>query len=378
MTTVATKPAIDRINDALTTLVLEHPFYGSVALHLRLVEDGKCATAYTDGTHFGYNPAFIDSLDDQEVLYLTAHEPTHCIAGHPWRRGERDPEIWNLACDHVINLMLNEHGVGRMPKCGVADPRFKGMSEEQVYDILVKESGGKGKGKGNKPGGPGSGNGKGALDEIRDASNPQQAEADWKVKAAQAVKMAKMMGSVPAGIEEMVGALLKPKLPWRELTRRFVQSVKADDYTWRLPRRRYIGQDIYLPSLHSESVPLMVVVIDISGSTAEHQEQFGGEMKSIVEEVLPEKTIVIYCGCAVQKVVEFERGELVMESFKGSGGTSFKPPFEYLEKNGIEPACLIYLTDLEGDFPAPPPYPVLWVSTKDHVAPFGETIQLDD
>jgi predicted metal-dependent peptidase len=186
-----------------------------------------------------------------------------------------------------------------------------------------------------------------------------------------------MMGNLPAGIEGFVDELLKPKLPWRELLRRFAQSSKADDYTWRWPNRRHIGGDLYLPSLHSEAMPPMVVVIDTSGSTSEFQEQFGGEMKSIVEEVLPEKTVVIYCDCAVQKVKTFERGELVLEHHKGNGGTSFIPPFEYVEKEGIEPACLIYLTDLEGNFPEPPPYPVMWVSTTNAVAPFGETVQLD-
>jgi predicted metal-dependent peptidase len=39
---------------------------------------------------------------------------------------------------------------------------------------------------------------------------------------------------------------------------------------------------------------------------------------------------------------------------------------------------MIYLTDLEGDFPdTPPPFPVLWVSTTSHVAPFGTTIHLN-
>lgn len=367
---VTDERALDRIINARTALVLDHPFYGRCALALKLVEDRSCQTMWTDGVHMGYNPDFVATLSDQELIAVVAHEGSHCVAGHVWRRNSREPRKWNIACDYAINPLIKAGGFD-LPKCGLLNPAYEGMSAEAIYGKLPDPppSGG---GKGGKP------DAGDALDEVRDAPNPQEVEADWKVTAAQAVKIAKMMGNVPAGIEQFVDEMLKPKLPWRELLRRFCHAIKADDLTWRRPNRRHAASDIYLPSLHSETTPPMVVVIDTSGSTGEHQEQFGREMKSIVEEVLPEKTVVIYCDCRVQKVVEFERGEFVTEHFKGSGGTSFVPPFQHVEGMDIEPACLIYLTDLEGDFPSPPAYPTLWVSTTDKTAPFGETIQLDD
>ena len=90
----------------------------------------------------------------------------------------------------------------------------------------------------------------------------------------------------------------------------------------------------------------------------------------------------MHCDAALHKVETFERGEPVeIRSFKGRGGTNFRPPFQWVKDTAPELACLIYLTDLEigGDWPEPPHnLPVLWVSTsRRDPAPFGQTIQLE-
>jgi predicted metal-dependent peptidase len=80
------------------------------------------------------------------------------------------------------------------------------------------------------------------------------------------------------------------------------------------------------------------------------------------------------CGHA-----EFERGTFG-ESLRpvGGGGTHFAPAFTWLKEHDIEPACAVYLTDLEGGFGEEPDYPVLWVSTTRKVAPWGRTIHMGD
>ena len=77
-------------------------------------------------------------------------------------------------------------------------------------------------------------------------------------------------------------------------------------------------------------------------------------------------------------VAEFAQGEQFKMVSKGGGGTDFRPPFEYVEREGITPACLIYLTDGYGPFPQnPPPYPVLWAMTTDVVPPWGEYVKVE-
>jgi hypothetical protein len=56
-----TSPALQKLTAARIDLVCDQPFFGSLALSLKLVEDTTCETAWTDGRSLGYNPAFIES-----------------------------------------------------------------------------------------------------------------------------------------------------------------------------------------------------------------------------------------------------------------------------------------------------------------------------
>jgi predicted metal-dependent peptidase len=106
-------------------------------------------------------------------------------------------------------------------------------------------------------------------------------------------------------------------------------------------------------------------------------EQFAGEINAIANEAQPESIRVIYCDAAVQGVEEFGPSEPIELSPKGGGGTDFVPPFIWVDENGIEPKCLIHLTDLCcNSFPEPPDDPVLWVTDSHKTAPFGETFHI--
>jgi len=106
-------------------------------------------------------------------------------------------------------------------------------------------------------------------------------------------------------------------------------------------------------------------------------EQFAGEINAIAREAQPESIRVIYCDAVVQAVEEFGPSEPIKLSPKGGGGTDFVPPFKWVEENGIEPKCFIYLTDLCcNSFPQAPDYPVLWVTDSQKTAPFGETLRI--
>ena len=171
--------------------------------------------------------------------------------------------------------------------------------------------------------------------------------------------------------------LRQPKVDWKAALRRFVQQVAREDYTWRIPDARYVPAGLYLPAVRSEQMPTIAVGIDTSGSVWDKQEEFAAELTAVMAECAPEALIVIYADAKVQHVEEFQRGETVKFESRGGGGTDFRPVFEYLDEENVEPACLIFLTDLLGTFPKiEPDYPVLWAVTTDIQPPFGETIRL--
>ena len=122
----------------------------------------------------------------------------------------------------------------------------------------------------------------------------------------------------------------------------------------------------------------IVIAVDTSGSIGNKElEQFAGETNAIASEAQPESIRVIYCDAALQGVEEFGPSDPIQLSPRGGGGTDFVPPFRWVEENGIEPKCLVYLTDLCCDsFPEAPDYPVLWVTESGRAAPFGETVRI--
>ena len=113
-----TDPKLDReMREKLITarvgLLLKASFFGNLATRLKLTNaDEWCPTAATDGRNFYYNSRFIQMLRPREVEFLFGHEVLHAVYDHMGRRGERDPQIWNIADDFCVNADLIKHRVG--------------------------------------------------------------------------------------------------------------------------------------------------------------------------------------------------------------------------------------------------------------------------
>ncbi len=352
-------------------------FWGSLALRLLLVERNDIPTLAVDGKHIFYNAAFVrDKLTDSLCRSAMAHEVMHLAMDNLTRRGARDPRRWNIATDYVNNQILHDAGF-EIGKDWLLSPSYKGKSADEVYSMLPPDPPG---------GGPGAGEPGGSLDEMFGAdgkpgtSMSESESVAWKIATVQAAQIAKTAGNMPATLQRFIEDSLKPVVDWREQLRRFVTQVSKDDYSWSRPNRRYLSAGLYLPSLYDESMGPLVAAIDTSGSiTQETLNRFGAEIKAIAAHARPSEIHVIYCDAAVNHVDVFQMHDEITFELHGGGGTAFKPVFDYVEKNNIQPECLVYLTDLEGhhDFAAPD-YPTMWACITDHIASFGETIRLKD
>lgn len=385
---------IERISDARTALILDHAFYGALALKLAPVESTRTNTMATDGRSLFYCADFVAKQSDAQLIGLLAHEVMHPAMQHHARREGRDPSMWNEAADYAINPLLIAAGF-TLPDDALLSDEYAGMSAEQIYrklqqrksDEQQEQQQGQGR-KSDEQQGQQQGQGQGAPQAGTDPADmpgaifdaPDQSDAgEWEVAVEQAVMTAKMMGQLPADMERAIEQQTAPKVDWRALLRRFVQQCAAADYSWKMPNRRYISGGIYLPELRSEALPAIVVAVDTSGSIgAVALAEFGAEIQAIADECQPAQTIVIYADARVRRVDTFERGEAITIKARGGGGTDFRPVFDHCDEQQIDPACLIYLTDGEGSFPdLPPAYPVLWAMTSRVSAPWGETVQLN-
>ena len=94
--------ARERLVTARIGLLLRNSFFGNLATRLQLLNaDDWCATAATDGRKFYYNSRFITLLKPKEVEFLVAHEVLHVVYDHMGRRGDRDPQIFNIENDYA-------------------------------------------------------------------------------------------------------------------------------------------------------------------------------------------------------------------------------------------------------------------------------------
>ncbi len=377
------------LQKAVTKLILDAPFFGSLILRLPLIEDDSIPTACTDGTSIRYNPAFFADMTAGQVAFVLAHEVMHISNLHHLRRGGRDAKKWNIAGDHAINLLLKECGFD-MLDCALADPAYAGLSAEQIYNKLpTDQDNGQGQGngngngseEGNDPGGCG-----GFEDPTDDKGNGlteaemQRQAAEWRVTVQQAAAAAKAQGKLPGAIARMVEEVVKPKLDWRDILHSFMQRVKQDAYTWSKPNRRFIGDDLYLPSRDGVELQPIIITIDTSGSLADDDlAQFQAEINAILDSFNAEVK-VIYCDSQVHHVDTFtaDQRPIKLQNI-GGGGTDFRPPFQWVEKQNEPVTCMLYFTDLWCNrFPVAPEYPVLWVATEKgfNDPPFGEVAPL--
>lgn len=362
--------AAKRIMQARTTVLLEHCFFGQLALRLDPVQNPNIPTFRTNGKIIEYAPAYAESLTSPERQFVLCHEVWHVAGGHIWKRGNRDPGRWQHATDYATNAMLIKAGM-TMPQGGLYDPAYDGKSAEEIYSLLPSD----------KDGQPTPGEDHGGCCGVQDApgdeAQQEEERGEWEVAVIQAAQAAKAQGKLPAGLERLIDQIKQSRVDWRAVLRRFVQENCREDYSWKRPATRFIPSGLYMPSLRSESMPPIVIAVDTSGSTVNELPGFAAEINSIMQEVAPETVHVIYADTKVHRSEEFQRGEEIKMEPKGGGGTDFRAALAWPAKKGIEPACMIFLTDLMGTFgDQAPECPLLWVSTMDGEAPFGETIRL--
>jgi predicted metal-dependent peptidase len=191
------------------------------------------------------------------------------------------------------------------------------------------------------------------------------------------------MGQTGACIDRLVGEMTKGSVDWRAITQSFVQEATGSyEYDWCKPNPQYLERDIFFPSLvREEEMRDLVIAIDTSGSVSkELLTQFIGECQNAMETLRPERMMVMQFDHQIQEVTVYDRDDLIpVTRLKGGGGTRFEPIFEHIEKNQIDPICLMVFTDLDGSFPkCPPNYPVLWLAygAGNTKTPFGQVAEI--
>jgi predicted metal-dependent peptidase len=355
-------PKLDReVRELLVTarvgMLLRASFFGNLATRLKLVNaDEWCSTAATDGRNFYYNTKFIKMLKPKEVEFLFGHEVLHCVYDHFGRRGERDPQLFNIAADYCVNADLKKHRVGEFittVPC-LYDTKYTDWSAEEVYDDLYENAekidlqdlldkmldqhlDGEGEGDGDEKG-------------------PAQYSKEEREQIKQEIKEAMLSaaqtsdaGNIPGGVKRLVQHLTEPKMDWRELLRMQLQSTIKSDYTFTRLNRKGWDCDAILPGMDYDERIDVAIAMDMSGSIgAEQGMDFLSEVKGIMEE-FSNFNIHLFCfDTNVYNPQDFTADNLDDigdYELMGGGGTDFDAIFNYLKQEEIEPKRLLVFTD---------------------------------
>jgi predicted metal-dependent peptidase len=364
---------MDRIITARIGLLLRHPFFGNMATRLKIVAaDEWLGTAAVDGRNLYYNTQFFNAMNNKEIEFVVAHEILHMVFDHMGRREDRNPMIYNISADYIVNNTLVRDRIGTIPsivQC-YQDFKYEGWTSEEVYDDVYEEAKKNGEeylkqlgemldehldmdadSEGSSDGDQGEdGNGnatsskkptysKGDMKQIKDEIKENM------ISAAQSAGA----GNVPGAVARMIKELTEPKMNWREIIRQSVQSTIRSDYTFSRPSRKGQMSGAILPSMDFQDTIDIACCIDMSGSIGEVQgKDFLGEVQGIMEE-FPDYNIKVWCfDTNVYNEEDFAANDgkdLLDYELMGGGGTDFMANWTYMKEQDYVPKKLIMFTD---------------------------------
>ena len=398
---MATKLTVEQLIQKDHVALMKDPKYclysGIIMIGRTEVKD-DVPTACTDGRNTYYGRDYMAKQASNKRKGVILHENLHKAFRHTtvWRHlFKENPNMANMACDYVINLMImdGDNNFVSLPDGALLDHKYKGLDAGTVYRMIKEEA------KGGTVHVKRVGDQEGKDVPVVEVSNGLD-EHDWesaegmskeeKEVLAKDIDQALRQGAILAGkmsanVPREISEILEAKVDWREAMREFVTSFCADkdESTWRRPSRRWIGQDVYMPSMIGESVGRIVIGIDMSGSIGDEEVgQFLGEVKKICETVKPEGIDLLYWDTRVCQHEKYEQDQLdnLISSTKprGGGGTDPQCIVDYMGKKKIKAECAVILTDgYVSSWGEGWSCPTLWGITTDVTSEIGKTVRVN-
>ncbi len=362
------------------------PFFAVLCLHSTWVERPEIGTAATDGEHIWFNPAFLGKLKPQHRDFVVAHEVAHVALRHVGRVGPRDPALWNVAADIVVNGMLVGMGL-QMPPGGIRVPELEDLRVEDVYARLGSKSAYLKKKLGVKSGSKlrdlmaaGAGAGQAAEDSGPDSLAQ---DAMWRTALQRAALIHRLhgggQGTGALGASRELGQVLEPQLDWRTLLWRFLVHTPSDYAGY---DRRFVHRGEYLDALCGESLTVGVC-IDTSGSVdLQMLRDFMAELQGILRSYPHIRVKLYFADHDLYGPWWLDR-DTEPPAPKGGGGTDLVPFFEAIAEDEFSDEAVdlaVYQTDGFGPLPEDAPdFPVLWLvpdgAREDF--PWGEVARLE-
>ena len=336
---------------------MKHP---ETALYSGIILMGKseiiddCRTAKTDGFNKYYGRKFIEQLTDRQLQGIVLHENLHVALNHISRfikEFKKNPSRMNICADYVVNDIiehLEDKSLCELPKGRLYNDKYHNWSVNEILrdlEKLEKQDKEKNSSENLKP-----------MDE-HDFTSGQSMTPQEQREITQKIENALKEGSILAGkigkkIPRAINELFEPKIDWQTRLRDFISSTCGgkNEYTWQKFNKRMLPNDLYMPSIHNESVGELIIACDTSGSIGQEELTiFATELQSIVNTVIPEQIRVLWWDTKVHNEQIFKPEDYQNLHFllkpEGNGGTELSCVSEYLTGKHINSELIIVFTD---------------------------------
>ncbi len=398
----------EKIKKAKIILLIEQPWFGQLVTYLNFISAEEIGIAETQCKTIGvdikgnvfYNEEFVNSLSDNELKTVLCHEILHLVFLHPNRCGTRNPLLYNIAADLKVNNELayvrgkNGELAFNLPK-GCLIPRGNNFSYQDVcienisektteiiyaellqqkfdtlnkqFDVLVI----------------GDGNTNSAKGTTQSDSNINAAEKLWKERAYVANATCKDRGNIPNGVLREYEMLDNAELDWKKVIRQRLKNIYKK-VSWSTVHKKYFP-NFYFPG--TKKVPGLTCVIGIDTSGSMGKKELGkamAEIWNLSRQYEKISFIIVTCDAEIEQIIPVttaNKSKIFNIKLGGGGGTSFIPVFNLIkEKYNNKIDCLIYFTDLYGDFPEETThFNTYWITPTQNIdVPFGRIIHIKE
>lgn len=387
-----------RMTEARATLVRDNPFFGHLALGLQLA-CAPCDTACTDGERLIFDPGFAEQLKTaKEMEFVTLHEVLHCALEHCTRGNSLNQELFNIACDIVVNStilgmwgMTSFHVAGQKVMHLAPDGKEgRDYNAEEIYRMLLTRE--------NNPYGASgdfestrNGSRTPTLDrhDIWQAIGQKDRIRDtWSQRILEAAGACMGTDRMPLSVRKLIDALkCRSEVDWKSLLHDFIQH-DIYDYSFLPPDRRFSDRDFFLPAFNIDSdqgsAHDIWVCVDTSGSIEDGQL---AEVMAEIQDAMRQTGLtgaISFFDTEISDPESFDTEEIFRKIIPtGGGGTSFHVIFEYLKDylSDEPPKAILVFTDGHARWPKEETsmgLPVLWLIRKggNTNAPWGRVAKI--
>lgn len=360
----------EKIEQAKTKLMLENPYFGTLATSIELKINNNIASFRPLGNILEYNSEYIEVLSIDEVSTILANSAMHQALFHSDRGKDKVSSVWSLASDYAINDLLVDNGFMLPPMANYAS-RFEMLYAEEIYTILLGELDLKDNNDSIEE------EQKEQMEEEIDISEEILAQEEYELLIEQLNIKLEKHGELPKGIERFIESIKESKISWRDELYRYVNIHAKSDYRMFPPSKKHLYRGIALPSIYGEELKIIVAVDTSASIEDELLKLFLSELYEIMQVFTHYVIELIECDASIQNIQRLTPMESLEPTLKGGGGTDFTPVFDYIENMNEDFRFLIYFTDGKGKYPKYQPLiDTLWVMNQREEVPFGEVLEL--